>query len=113
MCIRDSLDASYPLLKVDPPAEHKEIPLDSKIVDRYVGVYQLAPNVLMTMSREGNKFYTQLTGQPKFEVFAESDRKFFLKVVDAQLTFDVDPQGVATQTTLHQNGRDQVAKRID
>jgi len=34
-------------------------------------------------------------------------------VVDAQLTFDVDPQGVATQTTLHQNGRDQVAKRID
>ena len=110
---RHLLDASYPLLKVDPPAEHKEIPLDSKIFDRYAGTYQLAPNVLMTMSRDGNKFYTQLTGQPKFEVFAESDRKFFLKVVDAQLTFDVDAQGAATQVTLHQNGRDQPAKRID
>ena len=110
---RHLLDASYPLLKVTPPAEHKEITLDTKAFDRYAGIYQLAPNVLITMSRDGDRFYTQLTGQPKIEVFAESDRKFFLKVVDAQLTFDVDPQGAATQVTLHQNGRDQFAKRID
>jgi hypothetical protein len=68
---------------------------------------------MITMSRDGDKFYTQLTGQPKIEVFAENERKLFLKVVDAQLTFDVDAQGAATQVTLHQNGRDQVAKRID
>jgi CubicO group peptidase (beta-lactamase class C family) len=110
---RHLLDASYPLLKVTPPAEHKEITLDSKTFDRYAGIYQLAPNVMITMSRDGDKFYTQLTGQPKIEVFAENERKLFLKVVDAQLTFDVDAQGAATQVTLHQNGRDQVAKRID
>ena len=110
---RHLLNPSYPLLKVTPPAEHQEISLDTKTFDRYAGIYQLAPNVLITMSRDGDKFYTQLTGQPKIEVFAESARKFFLKVVDAQLTFDVDPQGAATQVTLHQNGRDQVAKRID
>ena len=44
--------------------------------------------------------------------FAETDRKFFYKVVDAQLTFDVDPQGAGTQVTLHQNGRDNIAKRL-
>jgi hypothetical protein len=49
----------------------------------------------------------------KLEVFPESERKFFLKAVDAQLTFDVDAQGAATQVTLHQNGRDTVAKRMD
>ncbi|MGH9664461.1 MAG: serine hydrolase, partial [Bryobacteraceae bacterium] len=37
---------------------------------------------------------------------------FFLKVVDAQLTFAVDQKGAATQVTLHQNGSDMVAKRL-
>jgi hypothetical protein len=43
-------------------------------------------------------------------MLAESERMFFLRVVDAQLTFDVDRQGATTQVTLHQNGRDGVAK---
>ncbi len=41
--------------------------------------------------------YAQLTGQPKFEIFPKGDREFFLKVVDAQLTFDVDAAGKATR----------------
>ena len=105
------LNPSNALLKIAPPTEHKEITLDPKIFDRYAGTYQLGPNVLLTMSRDGDKFYTQLTGQPKAQVFAESDRKFFLKVVDAQLTFEI-AQSAATSVTLHQNGRDTVAKRI-
>jgi hypothetical protein len=36
-----------------------------------------------------------------------------VKVVDAQWTFDVDAQGAVTQTTLHQNGRDMAAKRLN
>lgn len=110
---RHLLNASYPLLKVQPPAEHQQITLDTKTFDRYVGQYRLAPNAVMTISRDGDRFYGQLTGQPRLEVFPESERKFFLKVVDAQLTFDVDAQGAVTQVTLHQNGRDIVAKRMD
>ena len=110
---RHLLNASYPLMKIEAPVEHKPITLDPTTLDRYVGQYRLGPNAIMTMSRDGDHFYTQLTGQPKFEVFAESARKFFLKVVDAQLTFDVDAQGAATQLTLHQNGRDISAKRMD
>ncbi|HVO97921.1 MAG TPA: serine hydrolase [Bryobacteraceae bacterium] len=109
---RHLLNASYPLQKIGPPVEHKETSLDPSIFDHYVGEYQLAPSVVLTMSRDGSRFYTQLTGQPKFEVFAEGERSFFLKVVDAQLAFDVDSQGAATQVTLHQNGRDIVAKRL-
>jgi hypothetical protein len=67
----------------------------------------------MTISREGNQLFGQLTGQPKFQLFPEGERKFFLKVVDAQLTFDTDAQGKATQVTLHQNGQDMPAKRVD
>ena len=55
----------------------------------------------------------QLTGQPRFEVFAESEKKFFLKVVDAQLTFETDAQNKAVAVVLHQNGMDQRAPRIE
>ncbi len=107
------LDQSYPLLKVNAPKEHKEITLDSKIFDKYAGSYQFAPNVTLTVSREGDRFFAQLTGQPKLAIFAESQDTFFLKAVDAQLTFGTDDKGNAKQVILHQNGRDQTAKRID
>jgi serine-type D-Ala-D-Ala carboxypeptidase/endopeptidase len=106
---RHLLNASYPLLKLDAPAEHRQITLDTKTYDRYVGQYQLGPNAIMTMSRDGDRFYSQLTNQPKVEIFPESESKFFLKVVDAQLTFNTE----ATQMTLHQNGRDIVGKRMN
>jgi hypothetical protein len=110
---RHLLNPSYPLLKLEAPREHNEITLDAAAFDRYVGQYRLGPNAIITMSRGEGRFYTQLTGQPKLEVFAESERKFFLKAVDAQLTFDGDAQGASTKVTLHQNGRDLVATRMN
>ena len=110
---RHLLDASYPLQKIAPPQEHKEITVDTKVLDGYVGSYQLAPTAILSVSRDGGQLSLQLTGQAKVPMFPESERKFFLKVVDAQITFDSDAQGKATQATLHQNGRDQVAKRLD
>lgn len=64
------------------------------------------------MTLDGDQLMTQLSGQQKFPVFAESETEFFLKVVDAQLEFEKDDQGAVTAVTLHQNGRDQTAKRI-
>jgi len=105
------LNASNPLSKMGPLA-HPEITLDPKIFDRYVGTYQFDPNESVTVSRDEGHFYAQLTGQRKLEVFAETNRKFFYKVVDAELEFEVDSRGAATQVTLHQNGRNHIAKRL-
>jgi D-alanyl-D-alanine-carboxypeptidase/D-alanyl-D-alanine-endopeptidase len=110
---RHLLDASYPLIKAEPPTEHKEVSVDTKVFDKYTGSYQMGPNAIMTISREGDQLFTQLTGQPKLPLFPEGERRFFLKVVDAQVTFDTDSQGNTTQAILHQGGRDMVAKRID
>jgi D-alanyl-D-alanine-carboxypeptidase/D-alanyl-D-alanine-endopeptidase len=110
---RHLLDASYPLAKVEPPKEHKEVTVDPKIFDNYVGSYQLAPAVIMTISRDAERLFSQLTGQPKIQLFPEGERRFFVKEVDAQWTFDTDAQGHGTQAILHQNGRDMAAKRID
>jgi D-alanyl-D-alanine-carboxypeptidase/D-alanyl-D-alanine-endopeptidase len=95
------------------PVVAKPITLDAAVLDRYAGRYQLTPTVTLTLSRDGAQFYVQLTGQPKLEIFASGEREFFLKVVDAQLTMEVDAQGRATAVTLHQFGRDQRALRID
>ena len=62
---RHLLDLSYPLMKVEPPSEHHQITLDTKTFDRYVGQYQLGLSAILTVSREGDLFYAQLTGQPE------------------------------------------------
>jgi hypothetical protein len=94
-----------------PLKEHKEVAIDPKVLDNYVGSYELAPNFILTVTREGDHLFTQATGQGKLEVFAESDHDFFLKAIDAQITFETDSQGKATSLVLHQGG-DHPARRI-
>jgi CubicO group peptidase (beta-lactamase class C family) len=93
--------------------EHKEIQVDPKIFDGYVGNYQLAPNFSITITRAGDHLFEQATNQPKLEIFPESDKDYFLKVVDAQITFVTDAQGRATELILHQSGADQHARRVE
>ncbi|HYI10065.1 MAG TPA: serine hydrolase [Thermoanaerobaculia bacterium] len=107
---RHLLVAASPLLQ--PAKERKVAAVDPKLYDRYVGRYEIAPNFILTVTRDETRLYTQATGQPKFEIFPESDKKFFLKVVDAQLTFETGAEGPATQVILHQNGANTPAKRI-
>lgn len=105
------LENKYPLAKSEPTKERTAIKLDPEIYEAYVGEYELAPNVVITITQEEEGLYAQLTGQPKFEVFPESETKFFLKVVDAQLTFVKDEKEQVTHLILHQNGIDQRAMK--
>jgi CubicO group peptidase (beta-lactamase class C family) len=97
--------------KYEVPRERVAIKIDPKILDAYVGQYELAPNFILTMTREGDSLMSQATGQPKFELFPESETKFFVKAFDAQATFVKDDKGVVTHLILHQGG-DRTAKKI-
>ena len=81
--------------------------------DAHVGRYQFTPEVSLTITRDETNFYGQLTGQPKFEIFAEADHDFFFKIVDAQIKFEVDSTGRAQAVRLYQLGRIQRATRIE
>jgi hypothetical protein len=94
------------------PAARPEVNLDVKILDQYVGRYELAPGFVLTVTREGNQLMVQATGQDKVPVFAESEAKFFLRVVNAQITFEKDGQGRVTSLTLHQGGQDIPGRRL-
>ena len=98
--------------EVPQPKEHKEITIDPKLFDGYVGQYQLAPNFILTITREGDALFAQATGQPKAQIFPEGVREYFYKIVDAQIIFVTDSAGRAISLTLHQNGADIPAKRV-
>ena len=95
------------------PVERTITKVNPKVLDGFVGAYSLAPDAILTVTREGDQMYAQVTGQPKFEIFPKGDREFFLKVVDAQLTFDVGADGKATRVTLHENRIDYPAPRLN
>ncbi len=93
-------------------AERKAIAVPAAVLQRYVGVYQLNPRVTNTIRLVEGGLTTQLTGQPAIPVFAETEKEFFLKVVDAQMEFVTNEQGKVTHLLQHQGGRTQEALRI-
>jgi hypothetical protein len=105
------LDARFPLSV--PFGSPKAQTVDTKVLDSYVGHYELAPTFILHVTREGDQLFVQATNQPRFAVYSKSEVEFFYKVVDAQITFEPDGQNNATALVLHQNGRDQTGKRID
>ncbi len=96
----------------DLPKVRKVAKVDPKIFDAYVGRYQVGPNAIGTFSREGDRLILQITDQPKFEVFAESETTFFVKVVDAVITFVKDDKGKVTHVNIKQGARDIKAPRL-
>jgi CubicO group peptidase (beta-lactamase class C family) len=97
----------------ETPKERREVALSAEQLERCVGRYELAPGFVLEVTHEGDRLFSQATGQPKVEVFAESQTEFFLKVVDAQLSFQIDGAAPAKALVLHQGGRDITAKRLE
>jgi hypothetical protein len=61
--------------------------MDVAKFDEYVGVYEIAPGYNVRVWREGKTFLSEATGQGIYEIFPESDYKFFVKDVNAGLEF--------------------------
>jgi CubicO group peptidase (beta-lactamase class C family) len=95
------------------PQKRQAITLDPAIYETYLGDYELAPGIILSVTTEAQRLFAQLTGQNRVELFSESATQFFLKVVDAQLTFIVEGTGKAARVILHQGGRDQTANRVN
>ena len=112
------LNPKLPLANPEPPGQHTEIQLDPRSSsDNYTGRYQVAPNLVFEITRDGDRLFAQgsaqINGQavvlPKFELFAEGEKNFFAKVADNQIAFETGPEGRATSITLTRAGRDMPA----
>jgi tetratricopeptide (TPR) repeat protein len=92
--------------------EGKSSAVDPKVYDRYVGEYEVTPSFTVKIFKEGTKLMTQATGQPVFELFPEAEDKFYLKVVNAKVSFIKDDKGQISGLVIHQGGRDVTGKKI-
>ena len=97
---------------VTPTPNRPAVKVDPIIYDAYVGDYQVMPGAAVKITREGNKLMAGATGMPSFEIFPETETKFFFKVVDAQVTFVKNDKGDVTELVFEQNGRTIRARKI-
>jgi enterochelin esterase-like enzyme len=93
-------------------AARKPIKVDPTIYDAYVGQYELFPKMQLSLRRHRQRLIAQISGQPPFEVFPESESKFFWKIVDAQFTIQKDKEGNITGLLFEQGGLNRTAKKI-
>ncbi len=94
------------------PSPKREIKVDPKIYDAYVGDYELAPNFIITIIRRDDRLISRATGQEEVELFPSSETKFFLKVVEAEIEFVKDASGQVTGLVLVQGGQKMPAKKV-
>jgi D-alanyl-D-alanine carboxypeptidase len=94
--------------KTDEPLaeERKAVAVDPAVFDALAGTYELTPAFSIAVTREWSQLFAQATGQPKSEIFPESETRYFLKVVDAEIEFVRGADGKVTGLILHQGGRD-------
>lgn len=102
-------DPQIPL--ASPLKLRTEIAIDPRLYDRYIGSYRLKPDSILTVMRKGDGLFAHF-GAERDEIFPEGEREFFSKVVDAQVTFEVDGTGRAVSLTLHYGGQQTQGIRI-
>jgi serine-type D-Ala-D-Ala carboxypeptidase/endopeptidase len=82
------------------------------VLASYEGIYQMMPSFALAIRAESGRLFVRATGQPKFELFAESENRFFLRIVDAQGTFLRNKDGIVDRLLWHQGGKYQYCPRI-
>jgi CubicO group peptidase (beta-lactamase class C family) len=93
------------------PAVRRVARVDAAVYDEYVGDYQLAPNVTITVSKEGDQLAVQATGQPRDIAIPESATTFYSRISPVRLSFVRDAAGKVSRLVLHESSRDLVAPR--
>jgi CubicO group peptidase (beta-lactamase class C family) len=89
------------------------IHVSPKVLESYVGKYRFETlnNRIFIVTREGDKLFAQETGGSSFQVFAESETKFFLKDRTWMLVF-TKREGQAAELSIVEGKHSYPSKRI-
>lgn len=96
-----------------PPKQRTAIELPASTLAQVVGVYALAQGLeLVVTMRDGALTVRSTLGGEAVRLWPESPSDFFVKEVDAQITFIRDSRGTVTGLVLHQFGRHRQASKV-
>lgn len=92
----------------------QETRLSAAQLDAVTGRYDYGGGkAILTVTREGDRLFAQLSGQPKFEIFALSEMEFVWKAVAAKVTFVKNDDGKVLKAVHDQSGRKFDAPRLE
>ena len=89
------------------------IKLSDDIMQSYIGEYELKPGFIFTVSFNNGSLFCQPTGQPKLELLPVSESEFFLKEVEAKISFVKNSSQKAEKLILNQGGHQIPALKVN
>jgi D-alanyl-D-alanine-carboxypeptidase/D-alanyl-D-alanine-endopeptidase len=107
-----AIEKEFPVKTFETRKEHKEIKVDSRILSEYVGEYRFTPTIGLKIVLENGHLYGQPPTQPRFELFAEQEGLFYVKVLDAGILFERDKKGKMAALWLYENGKTSRAEKL-
>jgi len=83
-----------------------EVTIPATTLKSYVGKYQLPDGPEMVITLDNGTLFARFGEQPKLQLRAEEESKFFIKELDAQFEFIKSTSGAAPYLIMHQGGQD-------
>jgi hypothetical protein len=94
------------------PTIRQSISMTAEAIEEYLGVYRITPEVALTLTRQDDVLYVQLTGQGPLAVQAAAPDQFFNTAVGATITFERGDDDEIVALVLNQGGTRTRAERL-
>lgn len=99
-----------PKMKEENPFE--KITINQKILNTYVGDFELQKEYILTITEENSRLSFKSTGQPISTLIALSNTEFKLKDIEAKIEFVTNEENNVESIKIHQGGQIMNAPRI-
>jgi uncharacterized protein (TIGR02246 family) len=98
-------------LPQETPAPAATTNTNPNAYDAYVGQYELGPNLVITITRDGDRLMSELGGH-KGELMPKSETQFSIPAANMTITFVRNANGQVTHMIVNDNGREGQARKI-
>jgi D-alanyl-D-alanine-carboxypeptidase/D-alanyl-D-alanine-endopeptidase len=92
--------------------ERQAIDLPADVLERYVGLYELAPEGTVTVTLTDSGLVAAATGLGAAPIYAATETEFFVKVIPVEVTFQIDSRGAATGVVLRFAGNEMRGQKV-
>jgi L-aminopeptidase/D-esterase-like protein len=85
--------------------------IDNDILEKYLGKYELEPELYLTIFKEGGKLFAQATNQRKLEITPINRNTFNVFDIGGRIIFNLNDKQNVIELTFIKNG-ERVAKKV-
>jgi len=108
------LDKSLGLLESGPSISvvREPVTVAVSLLDAYAGLYQVDKTRKISIAREGDQLFLQITRQPRYVLLPESETRFFIAQPEVLVTFVNKGGNQASELVVRQAGREVRCPRL-